>query len=175
MPSLYLLRHGEPAITGVLLGQSDPPLSAEGLKQAESVVLPRVRAIYSSPLLRARQTAGDGCVVVPDLQEISYGLWDGRTWDEIEKEWPDIASRKLTDWFGITPPGGELWTHFEQRVMTAYREIAAGPLPALIVAHEAVHALIAAELTGTNPQDFKQGYCELVELQITHRTDPVQA
>lgn len=168
MPTLYLLRHSEPAVRGVLLGQSDSPLSEAG--RETRISLPAVERVYASPLLRARQTAGSHELryeVVEGLREITYGPWDGKTWDEIERSWPDVAHRKTLDWFGVTPPGGEPWSHFQHRVIAALESILASPLPALIIAHEAVHGVIAAKLSGESPLHFKQGYCELVELSIT--------
>lgn len=162
MPALYLLRHGVPRDRGVLLGQFDSPLAAAPLLKP-----PEVAAVYTSPLTRARQTAdalGLNYCVIDDLREITYGSWDGRTWDEIEQRWPDIAHRKVANWFGVTPPGGESWSHFQHRVIQALDAVVKGPMPALIVSHEAVHSVITAKLAGADPHKFKQGYGELISL-----------
>src|SRR5215203_45609 len=104
MPALYVIRHAEPQITGVLCGQFDPPLSGAGQSMARDMAtqlsIPNC-PIYTSPLLRAKQTA---CQIHPwpiilrDLAEISYGAWDGLSWNEIEERWPDLAAAKLSDW-----------------------------------------------------------------------------
>ncbi|HLH39246.1 MAG TPA: histidine phosphatase family protein [Bryobacteraceae bacterium] len=146
MPGLFVVRHCEPAVTGVLLGQCDPPLSEAGRAHAASLRLPKLAAIFSSPLRRARETAeaiarGAPVQIIDDLREISYGAWDGRAWREIEAE--EIAARKMADWRGVTPPGGEPWRDFESRVARALERIRAGPRPAAIVAHAAVNRVIA--------------------------------
>src|SRR3954452_2683964 len=102
MAQLYLIRHAKPEGSGTFLGQADPPLAAgalHGVSQTLSA-LP-VEIAYLSPLRRARETAS--ClqcakVIVPELREIGYGEWTGKTWGEIEAQWPDLAHQKLQNW-----------------------------------------------------------------------------
>ncbi|MEJ7607700.1 MAG: histidine phosphatase family protein [Bryobacteraceae bacterium] len=150
------MRHAEPALTGVLLGQCDPPLSAYGREQAARLTLPS-GVVWTSGLRRATETAQG--IVVPGLNEISYGEWDGLSWSEIERRWPDLARHKLENWMEITPPGGELWADFAARVRAALKPLE--NVSTVIVAHEAVNAIIAARLTGENPNQFRQAYCEI--------------
>jgi broad specificity phosphatase PhoE len=97
-----------------------------------------------------------------DLREISYGPWDGLTWDEIASREPELADRKLADWLGVDVPGGETWTGFETRVAHALALILEGPLPAAIVAHEGVNSHIARLLGGKGETGFHQNYCEIL-------------
>lgn len=164
MPALYLIRHAQPAITGVLLGQADPPLSEEGRKQAAALRLPEPCAVYTSPLRRALQTAeylADDAVVVPDLAEITYGAWDGASWDEIEQRWPELARRKLADWEGVTPPGGETFLRFRSRIAAAFASIQEAMAPCAIVGHEAVNAVILSLLGNVDFLSYRQAYGEL--------------
>jgi broad specificity phosphatase PhoE len=147
MPQLFLVRHAEPALTGVLLGQCDPELSDAGRSQASSLSLD-VRMIYSSPLRRALETArlmarGAPVEIVDDLREITFGPWDGRTWADIASLEPELAARKLEDWRGVTNSGGEPWSDFAARVKRAFERIAAGERPAAVVAHAGVLHVIA--------------------------------
>ncbi len=94
MPALYVIRHGEPVVTGVLTGQSDPALSAEGHRQAALLKVP-AGIVYSSPLRRAFETAlflDPHPIVLPELAEVSYGVWDGLEWSSIEREWPELSA-----------------------------------------------------------------------------------
>ena len=149
MPQLFLVRHTEPAITGVLLGQCDPPLSERGRAHAATLLeTVALSMVYSSPLHRAIETAerlarGAPIEVLDDLRELSLGTWDGRAWAEIEAEDPQLAARKHADWRGVTPPGGEVWADFEARVRRAFTKILAGPRPAAVVAHAAVLSVLA--------------------------------
>jgi alpha-ribazole phosphatase len=148
MPDLFLVRHAEPVLRGVMLGQCDPPLSERGREQAAALLQNVTLAIvYTSPLKRAVETAkllarGAPIEIIDDLKELSHGEWDGRTWEEIEKLYPEIAPQKLRDWKATTPPGGESWADFEARVHRAFEQIRGGPRPAAIVAHAAVNHVI---------------------------------
>jgi broad specificity phosphatase PhoE len=159
MPGLFVVRHSQPSITGVLLGQCDPPLSEAGRAQAASIELGALAIVYSSPLKRAFETAqaiarGAPVQVLDDLREISYGTWDGLTWSAIEAADADLAARKLADWRGVTPPGGERWDDFEARVARALAAIRNGPRPAAVVAHAAVNRVLANVV----PVNFDQPY-----------------
>src|SRR5262249_18072952 len=147
MPQLFLVRHAEPALTGVLLGQCDPGLSDAGRGQALSLALD-VRIVYTSPLRRAVETAtlmarGAPIEIVDDLREITFGSWDGLTWAEIEAANPKLAAQKLADWQAVTPPGGEHWSNFASRIRRAFDRIASGIRPAAVVAHAGVMHVIA--------------------------------
>ena len=150
MPSLFLVRHAEPAITGVLLGSLDPPLSEAGRSYASTLLSDvKLAAVYSSPLRRAFETAqliarGAPIEILDDLREISHGDWDGLTWSQIEAGDPALAARKLADWRGVTAPHGEPWSEFAVRVTRAFERIRKGPRPAAIVAHAAVNQLLGS-------------------------------
>ncbi len=100
LPQIYLARHGETAwsVSGQHTGLTDIPLTKNGEENAKRLG-ERLRsitfeAVYSSPLIRAKQTcelAGFGSVVQidPDLVEWDYGNYEGRTVIEIHKERPD--------------------------------------------------------------------------------------
>lgn len=149
LSAIYVVRHCEPAITGVLLGQSDPPLSEAGRAHAATLLRGvELAVVYSSPLRRALETAreiarGAPIEIVEDLREITYGDWDGRAWSEIEADHPEIAARKMRDWRGVTPPGGEPWENFADRVKRAFERVQRSPRPVAMVAHAAVNQVIA--------------------------------
>jgi broad specificity phosphatase PhoE len=172
MRTLYLIRHACPAVNGVLLGQSDPPLSDQGRRDARRILSGlEAQRVYSSPLRRALETAAflrspTAVTVLDELAEISLGVWDGKSWEEAQRSDPALANRKSADWFGVTPPGGESWTAFSSRVRKALDEALSGPMPAAIVAHLAVNSVIAASLRGSQPIEFQQSYCEVIELDV---------
>ena len=174
MPTLCVIRHAQPITEGILTGQSDPLLSVHGHNQAcrlrelfQTSELNGV--IYSSPLKRAFQTAlyiGGDPIILPGLAEVTYGDWDGLSWAEIQKRWPQIARDKLVSWRGVTPPGGESWDDFARRVGAALALVIAGPLPAVIVAHEAVNAIISNRLVNKSIVDYRQDYCDIRKYEI---------
>lgn len=171
VPTLYLVRHGEPAITGVMLGRTDPPLSEHGRAQCAALKLDVV-VIYSSPLRRARESAeavpgpAVPVVVLPGLVEISLGDWDGLSWSEIERRDPEGAAAKLRDWLEVTPPAGEPWGAFTARVDNALDAIRQGVRPAAVIAHLTVNAWIAHRLAGADPTAFTQEYAQIYEFSV---------
>jgi broad specificity phosphatase PhoE len=169
MASLFLIRHAEPEITGVLLGQLDPPLSRGGRIQAGTLSAIEVEIAWTSPLRRATETAGfisaNRIVEIPELREIHQGEWTGKAWTEIEAGWPDLASAKSNDWLGAAAPGGESWPDFEKRVRTAWHAVRSGPTPAAIIAHQGVNAALKYLIDGSDPIQFTQGYGQVIRLE----------
>jgi alpha-ribazole phosphatase len=166
MPVLYVVRHAEPVETGLLAGRTDPPLSELGLQEAqEKLGRLRVRAVYSSPLRRALETAqafeGASLEVLEGLTEAGLGDWEGLRWSDVVRLDPEVARRKLENWFAVTPPGGEPWEAVGRRVGRTLARIRKGPFPAAVVAHLAVNAEIARQIAGTDPLEFRQDYCEV--------------
>ncbi len=154
MRKLLIARHGEPELTGVLLGQADPGLSETGLGQAAELAERwkglHVERLVSSGLQRARDTAevagrALGLAVELDdrLNELSSGVWDGRMWADIEASDPETAKRKLEDWWSATPAGGETGAAFYQRVEQAWQSLRSRPEEVVaVVAHTVVNAVL---------------------------------
>jgi broad specificity phosphatase PhoE len=166
MRKLLLVRHAEPSQSGVFLGRLDPGLSEHGERTArEELAGISVQATYSSPLRRALETAqfieGGALQVLEGLTEIGFGAWEGMSWEDVGQRDPELARRKMENWFSVVPPAGEPWDKFEQRVARALETIRLGPAPAAVVAHIGVNAVIANLLAGESPLEFRQEYCEV--------------
>ena len=171
MALLHLIRHGEPTLKGVFLGQLDPPLSAAGHAQV-SVMLStlEVNAAFYSPLLRARQTADHlvcaDKVELAHLREIDYGDWTGKTWAELERDWPELTARKTADWLGVPAPNGETWPCFLARVAQAWKMMQGRSFPLAIVAHQAVNAALLNLVNGSDVLEFKQEYGQVISVSL---------
>jgi probable phosphoglycerate mutase len=96
---LWLVRHGETewSLSGRHTGRTDIPLTAHGRERAvglgKFLAGTQFAAVLCSPLRRARETceiAGYGSVAVVDegLREWDYGVYEGRTSEEIQAEIP---------------------------------------------------------------------------------------
>ncbi|MEV0199363.1 bifunctional RNase H/acid phosphatase [Nonomuraea sp. NPDC050691] len=131
--SLLLLRHGETplSVERRFSGLGDPELTDHGLAQAaaaaERLSRPpyRLDAIVCSPLARARRTAqavaektGVPVEVDDDLRETDFGAWEGHTFTEVQRRWPEELTRWLAD-SDVAPPGGESFTQVAERVQRA--------------------------------------------------------
>src|SRR3990167_9993984 len=99
MTSLCLIRHGQTAwnAEGRIQGQEDTPLSPMGVEQVIDIWQGRggqFSVIYSSPLLRAFETANIISTIeqgiIPDdrLKERHYGLWQGMSDSEVKEKNP---------------------------------------------------------------------------------------
>lgn len=134
---LWLVRHGQTDwnVVGRYQGQSDPPLNPVGRAQARALAS-RLRghgfqALYTSDLLRARQTAdalaahaGLAPRLEPRLREMHHGAWDGLLVTEIQARFPaDWAAWRHAP-HAARPPGGETVTEVAERVAAALDDIA---------------------------------------------------
>lgn len=106
MRNVYLIRHGLPDFPGgrrMCLGTTDLPLSKLGSLQGTLLGIAfrdRPVTVFSSPLLRARQTAeamGKPVTVLSSLRELHMGQWDGLTFDEIRCRFPALYAARATD------------------------------------------------------------------------------
>jgi broad specificity phosphatase PhoE len=172
MPTLYLVRHGEPSLRGLVLGRMDPGLSPAG-HEAARAALGELRGAIAcvSPLRRALQTAS--CLppdiprrVLPELAEVGQGEWEGLSWQQIEARDPELARRRLERWLEVTPPGGEPWPEALARADAALALLRGGPLPAIVVAHAGINSALAHLLTGVDARAVRQAYCEVLTYEL---------
>jgi probable phosphoglycerate mutase len=143
---VLLVRHGRTATTGTVLpGRARGlHLDERGRAEAEATAgriaaLPRVDAVYSSPLERARETAapiaarrGLGVAVHRGLLECDYGDWTGAELKELRRrpEWRAVQRYPS----GFRFPNGESLAAMQARVTATLREIAAAHPGGVVVA-----------------------------------------
>lgn len=154
---LVLVRHAVTAQTGPLLSGRLPgiDLSEVGIEQARVVgerlaVLP-VRAVYSSPIERTRQTAehiaghhGLAVQDLPGVMEADYGEWTG---GEIKV----LAKTELWKTVQLAPsrarfPGGESIAEMQSRMVVALEQVVArhpGDLVVVVSHADPIKAAIA--------------------------------
>src|SRR5215471_6786362 len=125
---ILLVRHGQTSTTGVTLPGRAPGLhlADKGREEAADVAeriarLPRIAAVYSSPLERAQETAepiaaavGVPVNVEPGLLECDYGEWTGLPLKELSRkpEWKTVQRYPS----GFRFPGGESFTEMQARI-----------------------------------------------------------
>lgn len=126
---LILMRHGQTEYNErhLYTGTTDVPLNETGVAQARAAGRAlRVRSVYVSPLVRARQTAricfpNAGQVVEQGLKEINFGEYHGRNYAESSDD-PAFNRWHESRW-EIAAPGGESRAHHQRTVMAAIRRI----------------------------------------------------
>ena len=131
--TILLIRHGETDwnASGRWQGQSDIPLNNKGREQA-ALLADRLKswpiiALYSSDLLRAKQTAdalGDALGLKPKLdsswRERNGGQFEGMTADELRGNAEFHKLRREKDW---APPDGESNVQVAARTQQAFDKI----------------------------------------------------
>lgn len=122
-PSLWLLRHAQPLIApDVCYGQLDVPADPSATLQAALRFAqhgPAHTPTRYSPLQRCEQLAlaiqGLESHLTADarLQEMHFGQWEGRAWNDIARAEIDAWSQQL---YAVAPGGGESLAAMLQRV-----------------------------------------------------------
>lgn len=166
---LYLVRHGETELNKEFrfIGRTDVGLSESGRLQAKKVAErlseKKIKAVYSSDMLRAVQTAeiiteplGLNAKLLEGLREIDFGNWEGLTYYEIEEMDGDHLTAWIEDPININIPKGETWEHFESRVLKSMsliiKEEKDGEV--VIVSHGGPIKLLVSHYYGRDPEFF---------------------
>ena len=125
---ISVIRHGRTAANekGIYIGRTDYPLSdrgsAELCNKMDEFVYPNVARVYSSPLLRCRETAE---ILFPDttlqtvdnLIEMDFGDFEGKSADEL------VQKEEFRTWLkggpDARPPKGESLQEVQLRIFKA--------------------------------------------------------
>lgn len=171
---LYLLRHGATeanlAKPARLQGRRlDSPLAKLGVRQAEAtrdfLAIRPVDYCYSSPLLRALQTAA--IVAAPHgltpqpldaLAECDVGQWEGLDWQTIRNRYLEDYQRYMSDPGQFGYPGGESFADVYARVSHTLENLLAvhAGQSILVVAHHVVNRTYLAGLLGLRMEQARQ-------------------
>lgn len=125
--TVYLLRHGATAFNAErrYQGMTDSPLSPEGEADiCAAEFCPDV--VYVTPLCRTQSTAarifpGARQIVVPELIEMNFGVFEGRNAKEMEQDpaymaWVESGCESRC-------PGGETRKEFSERSCAAFAQL----------------------------------------------------
>ncbi len=157
-----LIRHGEPEGGRRFRGETDDPLSETGWRQMQASVGKGEswQAIATSPLRRCAEfanTLGERLGIpveqVPDLKEMAFGAWEGRTASDILAEGPGDLAGFWEDPENGRIPEGESLTAFRDRVVGAWQGLVAryAGHHLLIVAHGGVVRVLLTHVLGMPP------------------------
>lgn len=179
----------------------DAELSDLGLQQAGSLGqamsgLP-LGALFCSPLLRARQTANAVATahhsrtsaaseaeaetvaapqalapqVVPELYEMDYGAFTGRTYDDVADEMEQVLDAWRMGFVDQPFPGGESPVLAQHRLRPFLLRLAeqARSSDVAVVAHGRINRVLIASLTGaglTRLEEFPQSNASITQLEV---------
>ena len=130
----YLIRHGETDFNKkrFFYGKADVSINETGKEQAallhQLMKGKSISQVYTSQLKRTQETAA---IIFPDqnptaykaLNERDFGLWEGRTANEIQAAFPLVWEEWLESPFDVTPSKAEPFQKFKDRVQSIVEEI----------------------------------------------------
>lgn len=166
---LLLIRHAAtaPGNGKLLVGSTDVPATETGLREVHRLpaVLRRFapEAWYCSPHRRARQTAERLRQIDPSvpefivdrrLQEIDFGRWEMKSFEEIAAAEPE-AVRSWLEFDSFVFPGGEAIRSFQDRILAFLTDLArSGAGETGIVTHGGVIRVMICQVLGLGPADY---------------------
>jgi probable phosphoglycerate mutase len=168
--NLYLLRHGQTAASRAnqFCGSIDPELTDDGKAMAQAFADAYKshpwQAVYVSPMKRTIATARPLCDTIhaemqlrDGLKEINYGKWEGKTVEDVSRDFHDDYIRWTADPAWNAPTGGELAITIATRAIRVGEEIrqkhSSGNV--LVVSHKATIRIILCHLLGIDVGRFR--------------------
>jgi len=171
MTRIYLVRHGQTAWNKeeIFRGRTDVPLNETGLREAqlagEYFREMEIHAIYSSPLLRALETAQKIAEVqrleVRSLQgiiDMCFGEWEGQSLKDVQEK----DGQRFQQWKNephlVKIPGGETLDEVRDRAMAVLDKTiqSHSGKTLLFVSHRVVNKVILCSILGLDNSHFWQ-------------------
>lgn len=142
-------------------GHFDVALSDTGREQARQLAQALqdqpIRAVYSSDLQRSYEGARLIAehhelqpVTFPELRELSFGEWEGKSLTELNEQFPGEMNKRLRHTEAFRAEGGETFQELHDRVVPKFLEITGNhPNDAIaLVCHGGVNRAILSHLLG---------------------------
>ncbi|PRR78288.1 Phosphoserine phosphatase 1 [Clostridium liquoris] len=162
--NIYLLRHGETESNSkkVYYGKLDVELNQKGKAQSEAAgsKLKEIKfnKVYTSTMKRAVQTAqiavkNKECEFIKDkrINEMNLGVFEGKNYEENQRDYPEEWKRWTEDWKSYAPPKGESYIEFYNKIKGFIEDIIKqNDEDILIVTHGGVIKSIYAYILGEN-------------------------
>lgn len=170
MLNIYFVRHGQTLLSreNMFCGASNPPLTEEGHQMAQALADYygdlKWKAIYTSPMIRTRQTAAPlakrtGLKIRTEtgLKEISYGKWEGYPVGDVHKKWPEDHIKWLADPGWNAPTGGETSNQICARAMPVIDKIRNRHRDGnvMVISHKATIRIILCSFLGIDVGRFR--------------------
>lgn len=159
LTTVDLIRHGEPGGGHRYRGWTDDPLSERGWDEMRDAVGDHCpwQRIVSSPLARCRVFAeelsarhGLPLRIESDWREMGFGEWEGRTAKDLLARDTERVTRFWQNPVACSPPGGESFADFRERVAQAWESLLADGVGQhlLVVAHGGTIRMVLGRVLG---------------------------
>lgn len=131
---IILIRHGETKanLERRYIGATESPLTDYGKKQAKNLrkrmIKEGVQKVFSSSSERALNFSriafsNSNIGVLPELCEMNFGVFEGLTYSQIFKKYPDIYNRWLKNPVAYSIPKAESFNEFKTRILKVFKKI----------------------------------------------------
>ncbi|QJB57426.1 histidine phosphatase family protein [Pseudodesulfovibrio sp. zrk46] len=180
---IVLARHGcTIGYGGRCIGRKEVPLSKRGGGQADQLChdlsgIPFER-LCCSPSKRALDTMAPLALhlskrveVLPALNEINMGSWEGVLFDDIKEQHPEEYLERGKCFGSFRAPGGESFNDVAARVMPVLESLASGETPVLVMTHAGVIRSVLCHVTGHPMNDLFQFSPEHAQCTVLDNTD----
>ncbi|MGL4369670.1 MAG: histidine phosphatase family protein [Spirochaetota bacterium] len=178
MKELLLIRHGETDHNRErrFTGSTDIPLNSTGREQALALharfAAEGITSVYSSSLLRCRETAqivsGIAPSLSPALCEMNFGIFETLTYDEATAAYGEQFSLWMKDKMNYRIPHGESYSEMAQRVLSFFSDLLSSDIErAAVVSHSGcIRAVLSYYLLGSidDPWRFFVDNCTITRL-----------
>jgi probable phosphoglycerate mutase len=162
LTKILLIRHGH--VEGIsperFRGRADLPLTGRGVAEAQAVAQRIASAwqplkVYASPMRRCIETGGaiaKACgveaQVIEQLNDIDYGAWQSRSYEEIKEADPQFFSAWFTAPHLVRFPNGESLQDLVARSADALRFVLTRHIDdtVVLVSHDSVNRALLLQL-----------------------------
>lgn len=181
---LIIIRHGQTPLNekDKIQGLSNAPLSKEGKRQAkllgERFSKEKIDFILTSALKRAIDTGKAVArhhprlkvISTPLLNEMSWGEWDGLTFDEVIAKYPRHIEERKKDKFNFAPPGGESPAHLQKRLIPFLKKLVKEHKgkTVMIVGHGGVNRVMMGILLEWDERKISSVFSKNTAVNILH-------
>lgn len=174
---ILLIRHGNTIFNKqkIFRGHTDVPLDDMGLQQAEKtgkfLSNIKISQIYCSPLTRAVQTAEQilshqkqilKITKEDGFLDLNFGNWEGKNYNQVQKEYPEIYNTWVRKPHLVNIPGGETLADAKERsfrsmnnILKEYKEKQGLQIFA-VVSHRVINKLLINSILGLDESKFWQ-------------------
>jgi broad specificity phosphatase PhoE len=173
MKRIYLIRHGECDSLGTYVGRGTDlslnavgresianlgeKLNSEGVKPVKIITSALTRASESGSLMAEKLGFTPPLLQDHRLDEMDFGLWEGLTYGDICRDYPQESTLWVGDNWNNAPPQGES-THAMAKRVTAFYQDSILPFEdkegdTLLVAHGGSLRMLLCLFMGIPPQN----------------------
>jgi len=182
---IYFVRHGQTQwnVEKRLQGWEPVPLNEAGVTQAKRAAAElkelSITAIYSSPVLRAKQTAD--IIAEPHkldvrtddgLGERNEGMLVGLTWEEAKQKYPEFLKDRKKEDIDWSFPEGESTRETIDRAWATFEKLAKNHQPGeriVMVSHGALMRALIHVAHGGKPEEiYHREYPDNAEIAEVH-------